>query len=68
MIYNFSDTEIPVADQEKMRAILKESDCPFESLINTFSDTYLFTMLDDSTVIVKLKALKEEVSPDKQKE
>lgn len=54
MIYNSTGVEIPDSDWKKMQDILKESDCPYESLTFTFGDKYDFVVQGES-IIVKAK-------------
>jgi hypothetical protein len=54
MIYNSTGVEIPDPDWKKMQDILKESDCPYESLTFTLGDKYDFAVQGES-IIVKAK-------------
>lgn len=54
MIYNSTGVEIPDFDWKKMQDILKESDCPYESLTFTLGDKYDFVVQGES-IIVKAK-------------
>lgn len=51
MIYNSTGAEIPDSDWKKMQDILKESNCPYESLTLTFGDKYDFVVQGESIIV-----------------